>query len=228
MNNLFISYHPGAMGNFIKMIISSGLDGYSLERNHLMFNGETVSLIHDTGEIIPFNGKSKFDLFLDNIFIDNLSDTWYNDPSKILQTLCRLYNKQNIHEDGDDYITGGHLHTTLHTNNKLDNAFYFMEKVSILNRLFITFDTKEEYDICKAYRNKKRPEAIEKFSLYQHKEIHKSLLDNVEDHDIVLPLEKIFDKEFMRNFLLININDWKDLYFDLIYDNYMKLQVYKL
>lgn len=226
MNELFISYHPGAMGNFIKMLISSGLDGYSLARNHLLFHGDTVSVIYDSGEIVPFKGKSKFDLFLDNIFFDKFSETWYNDPTEILPTLCRLYNKQNAPDEG--CIKGGHLHTSMHTNNKLDNAFYFMEKVSILNRLFITFDTKEEHDICKAYRNIKRPEAVETFSLYQHKEIHKSLLDNVNSHDIILPLEKIFDKEFMRNFFLININNWKDLYFDLIYDNYMKLQVYKL
>lgn len=226
MSELFISYHPGAMGNFVKMIISSGLNGYSLARNHLLFDGETVSLIDDSGEIIPFKGKSKFDLFLDNIFFDKFSAKWYKDPTEVLPTLCRLYNKQ--HTLDNEFITGGHLHTSMHTNNRLDNAFHFMEKVSILNRIFITFDTKEEYDICKAYRNKKRPESVEKFTLYQHTEIHKSLLDNAKCHDIILPLEKIFDKEFMRNFLLINISNWKDLYFDLIYDNYMKLQVYRL
>lgn len=226
MNELFISYHPGAMGNFIKMLISSGLKDYKLYKNHLLYKNETVSIIMDNGEILPYLNVSKFDKFLDTIFFNNFLNTWIDNPSEIFDTVCRLYNKQD--NTDIEYIIGGHLHTTMHTRNSLEYAFKFMEQVGINRTLFITFDSEKEYDICKSYRYKKRPGVEDTFTLQQHVEIHESLLKNKRNCDMILQLKNIFNKEYLRNFLLINIDNWSDTYFNIIYDSYMNLQDYTL
>ena len=226
MNDFFISYHPGAMGNFVKMLISSGLEGYELSKNHLLYKNQTILKLDDSGEVIPIRNTSTFDVFLDNIFVKNFLTIWGDDPEEIFDTVCRLYIKQP--KTNCLPFQGGHMHTSMHCNNDLKYVFKFMDKVGINRTLFITFVTKEEYDICKLYRYKKRPEAEDTFTLHQHIEINQSLLVYKREDDIILNLKNIFDKEYLRNFFFINIDNWSDIYFDKIYDAYMNLQEYTL
>lgn len=226
MNDFFISYHPGAMGNFLKMMISSGLEGYKLSKNHLLYKNQTILKLDDSGEVIPISNIGTFDVFLDDIFVKNFLNIWGDDPEEIFDTVCRLYIKQS--KTNRLPYQGGHMHTSMHYNNDLKYAFKFMDKVVINRTLFITFDTKEEYDICKLYRNNKRPEAEDTFTLRQHIEINQSLLAHKREDDIILNLKNIFNKEYLRNFFFINIDDWSDIYFDKIYDSYMNLQEYTL
>jgi hypothetical protein len=220
MEQIFVSYHPGAMGNFIKMLISSGLEDYALDRNHLLYKGSLLLILDDSGEVIPYY-ESRFDKFLTEYFFPKFSDAWVNDPTDILETVVRLYNKK----ENDDYpILGGHLHTSMHTHNKLDYAFEFINRINLKRCIFITFNTQDEYDMCKKLRGIKRPGVSDTYTLEQHIDIHNSLINLHRSNDIILRFKDIFDKEYLRRVLALNIDNWKETYFDIMYDNYMRLQ----
>lgn len=53
---------------------------------------------------------------------------------------------------------------------------------------------------------------------------YNSYLDLKRDCDIMIELECIYDKEYLRNFLKNNYDGWSDTNFDAVYDYYMALQ----
>jgi hypothetical protein len=221
MEQIFVSYHPGAMGNFIKMLICSGLPKYYLHKNHLMYKDEVVYILDDSGEVIPYY-ESDFDKFLTDIFFENFSEIWIKNPKKIIETVVRIYNKKM---SNNYVVSGGHLHTSMHTNNKLDYAFEFIKRANNIDRcLFITINSEKEYQVCKKLRDIKRPGVSDTYTLEQHIDIHNSLINLHRNNDIILRFRDIFDKEYLRRMLALNIDNWKETYFDIIYDNYMSLQ----
>jgi hypothetical protein len=78
--------------------------------------------------------------------------------------------------------------------------------------------------MCKKLRGIKRPGVSDTYTLEQHIDIHNSLINLHRSNDIILRFKDIFDKEYLRRVLALNIDNWKETYFDIIYDNYMRLQ----
>ena len=203
------------------MLICSGLPKYYLSKNRLIYEDEVVYILDNSGEVIPYY-ESDFDKFLIDVFFENFSETWIRNPEKIIDSVVRIYNNRTLNYH---VVSGGHLHTSMHTHNKLDYVFEFIEKADNIDRcLFITISTEKEYRICKKLRNAKRPDAEDTHSLEQHIDIHNSLINLYGDNDIILRFKDIFDKEYIRGVLALNIDNWKETYFDIIYDNYMRLQ----
>ena len=114
MNEIFVSYHPGSMGNFIKMLIASGIDGNKLLKNHVVNGDETIYILVDSGEVLPYIKQSPFDRFLDR-FYNNFSETWARCADDIFDIVCRVYKKE-LKASDNEIINGGHLHNSMHTN----------------------------------------------------------------------------------------------------------------
>lgn len=224
----FISYHPGSMGNFIKLLICSGIDGYTFEKSRLFYNNDIISIINDNGEVIQYGGQSAFDLFLTNVFYKNFVDIWTEDSDNLIEPLSRIYCKYKKRESNILDISGGHLHTSMYTKGSLDNTFKFMNCVGINKVIFITINNNDELNVCKDYRKNKRPESNDVHTIETHLELNESLKTNLRKDDCILTVSTIFQKDKLKDFLLINIDNWSDTYFDIIYDSYMNLQDYTL
>lgn len=226
---LFISFHPGSMGNFVKMLIDSG-ESNSMFGNMSLHDGEgtVISKINSDGEVIRHFGDTAFDMFLTGVFFPSFSDRWLSNPSEVLPTVCRLYSKyeKSIKQPT---VGGSHLHTSLH---HYDNGVYsveymykFISQAGFPKILFITINNKEEYDICKRFRKTKRVGIDDTHTLEQHIQINTSLQQHSRVDDIFISVTDIFNKNKLKSILTDNFEDWDDALFDTIYDSYMGLQI---
>lgn len=225
---LFISFHPGSMGNFLKMLIDSGESGMIFGNLSLRNNeGTVISKINADGEVIRHFGDTVFDTFLTGVFFPSFSDRWLTDPSEVFPTVCRLYSKYEGSIKQPKF-GGSHLHTSLHHYDNdtysVEYMYKFINQTGFPKILFITINNKEEYNICKSFRKTKRLGVDDTHTLEQHIQINTSLKQHSRVGDIFVSVTDIFNKNKLKLILTDNFKDWDDTLFDTIYDSYMGLQ----
>jgi hypothetical protein len=134
-----------------------------------------------------------------------------------------------------DYITSHDYYAFHDRYNSAVEFFSFVSSLEIGRVLYICTTSEKSIKIksinsCMKNQRVDFRSAIDFFDKYgihqlEHHRIEaKNYLDSKRDCDIMIELECIYDKEYLRNFLLENYDEWSDTNFDTIYDNYMSKQ----
>ena len=130
-----------------------------------------------------------------------------------------------------DYITSHDYYVFFERYNNADEFFKYIEELDITRILYISVTTDKSLRLrtlnalvknhSKGYDD--YIEHYDKYGIYQLEQYRneaKIYLDSKRKSDIILELECIYDKEYLRNFLLEHYN-WSDSNYDAIYDAYM-------
>ena len=203
-----ITYRGGSCGDFLRVLISN-------------CNYE----INDVGKIINCDVFDYTRPIFELISSDELNS---------LVTKCNKLKSKNSNKR-IDYITS-HDYYAFH--DRYDSAVEFFSFVSSLeiDRVLYICTTSEKSAKIKSINSLMKNQRVDfrsaidffdKYGIHQlehHRIEAKNYLDSKRDCDIMIELECIYDKEYLRNFLLENYDEWSDTNFDTIYDNYMSKQ----
>ena len=142
---------------------------------------------------------------------------------------------KNTKLDMCPYITGHDFWVFVSRYGGGTEFFDYVDKLDISRVLYLSTTTEKSLRIAtlntmiknqnKGYDN--YIEFIDRYGeskLEQYKNEAKIYLDSKRDCDIILEVECIYDKEYLRNFLKNNYVSWSDTNYDVLYDYYMSKQ----
>ena len=204
-------------------------------------------------ELITYRGGSCGDfvrgLLVSNGKIDNngkYSNVTYHDYTRFAFDLIRgmddipsIINK--IKKERNKYpnipkeiITSHDYYVFMERYGNASEFFKYIEELDITRILYISVTTDKSLrlrTLNSLVKNHGKGyddyiEHYDKYGIYQLEQYRneaKIYLDSKRKSDIMLELECIYDKEYLRNFLLENYN-WSDSNYDAIYDAYMSKQ----
>ena len=144
--------------------------------------------------------------------------------------------RKNSKENNNSIITSHDYYVFFERFGNANEFFKYVNRLSINRVLYISITTKKSLKLktVNSY-TKNLNQTIEhayshldKYGIAQLKQYTneaKIYLDSKRDCDIILELECIYDKEYLRNFLLEHYN-WSDTNYDAVYDYYMSKQPY--
>lgn len=204
-----ITYHAGACGDFIRYLLVK-------EGSRVLENGRV-----ENDKCFDFTRKA-FDSIKANEDIDLVI-------SKIKRKI------KNTKLDMCPYITGHDFWVFVSRYGGGTEFFDYVDKLDISRVLYLSTTTEKSLRIAtlntmiknqnKGYDN--YIEFIDQYGeskLEQYKNEAKIYLDSKRDCDIMLEVECIYDKEYLRNFLKNNYVSWSDTNYDVLYDYYMSKQ----
>ena len=206
-----ITYRGGSCGDFVRTIISN------CEYN------------------IDANGKVKsFGIFDFTRITDLRERIELGEDIYVIAHKLKHYKTRHLLNKRIDYITSHDFPTFIDRFNSGKEFFDYVGILDIKRVLYISITTEKSirYRILNSliknqqknysdYLNDYDKYGIEHLKKYQNEA--KIYLDSKRKSDIMLELECIYDKEYLRNFLLENYN-WSDSNYDAIYDAYMSKQ----
>lgn len=209
--NEMITYRGGCCGDFIRLLVSDC--DYS---------------INDVGKVIDSDihdyTRFAFDMIRKGENLSIIID-------KVKKEKIRYPNMRT------DVLSSHDYYVFFERYKNADNFFKYVKEIGIDRVMHISITTEKSLRIRtlnSLIKNhsldyKDYIDHYDKYGIYElevYKNEAKIYLDSKRDYDIMLELECIYDKEYLRNFLLENYNGWSDNNFDTIYDNYMSKQLY--
>ena len=204
-----ITYRGGSCGDFVRTLLADC--EYTLDNNGKIYNDTMFDFTRPLRELI----ESGDDI---NSIIDK----------------GKRYKEQHRLNKRIDYITSHDFIVFINRSNGSEEFFKYVDALSIERVLLISITTLNSLRIrtinsMTKNQNKTYEQSIELFDKYhvtqleEYRNDKKIYLDSKRNSDIILELECIYDKEYLRNFLLENYN-WSDSNYDAIYDAYMSKQ----
>lgn len=202
-----ITYRGGSCGDFIRLLLS---------------NANCV--INDKGKIT----HKEFDDYTRTVRqLIELKDS----IDSIIEKTIKLKNKARLRTD---FLTSHDYHVFVERFGNSLEFFRFINELGIKRVLYISITTEKSnklrtYNSLIKNQDKNLDECEEHFDKYniyhlaEYQKEYKVFLDSKRENDIILELECIYDKEYLRNFLLEHYN-WSDTNYDAVYDYYMSKQ----
>lgn len=204
-----ITYRGGSCGDFIRTLLTNC--EHRVDDNGKLYTDDMFDFTRPLRELIEIG---------DNI-------------NSIISKGKRFKERHRLHKR-TDYITS-HDFTVFVTRFGDGKEFFrYVDELEIKRVLFVSITTIRSLRIRTINsmiknHNKTYEQSIELFDKYyvtqlqEYQNDAKIYLDFKRNSDIILELECIYDKEYLRNFLLENYN-WSDSNYDAIYDAYMSKQ----
>ena len=206
-----ITYRGGSCGDFVRTIISNC--EYEIDAN-----GKVKSIgIFDFTRIKYLRERIEF------------GEDVYDIAHKLKRYINRHMSNKRM-----DYITSHDFPTFIDRFNSGKEFFEYVNILDIKRVLYITITTDKSLrlrTLNSLVKNNGKGyddyiEHYDKYGIHQLEKYKKDknfFLDSKRENDIILELECIYDKEYLRNFLLEHYN-WSDTNYDAIYDDYMSKQ----
>ena len=204
-----ITYRGGSCGDFLKVLLSNC--EYELDITGKVHTPDTFDYTRATRELVELGED-----------IDTIAKK------------CIRYKERHNNNKNLDYITSHDFPVFVERFNSGEEFFDYVDKISIDRVLFISITTEKSLklrtlnSLIKSH-NKTYDDYIEHYNRYSEKqlELYKKDVEifnnSKRDCDIILELECIYDKEYLRKFLLDNYS-WTDDKYDTVYDYYMSKQ----
>lgn len=203
-----ITYRGGCCGDFLRLLISNCY--YEIDVTGKVINSD----VHDfTRGVIPKiqNGDDFKEIVKDVLYYKSI-------PNRRI-----------------DYVSSHDLYLFYERYGNLDLFFKYIDIIDIKRLLYISISTENSIkyrtlnSMIKNHGKTTNDFKVffDKYSLYQledYRNEKKLYLDSKRDCDIIIELECIYDKEYLRNFLKNNYDGWSDTNFDAVYDEYMSKQ----
>lgn len=204
-----ITYRGGSCGDFLKVLLSNC--DFELDETGKVHTPNTFDYTRATRELVELG----------------------EDIDTIVKK-CIRYKERHSNNKNLDYITSHDFPVFVERYNSGIEFFDYVEKLSINRVLFISITTEKSLkfrtlnSLIKSH-NKTYDDYIKHYNRYgkTQLELYKKDVEIFNNYkrecDITLELEHIYDKEYLRNFLMENYS-WSDDNYDTVYDYYMSKQ----
>ena len=204
-----ITYRGGSCGDFVRTLLANC--EHTINDNGKLYTDDMFDFTRPLRELIEIG---------DNI-------------NSIISKGKRFKERHRSHKR-TDYITSHDFTVFVTRFGDGEEFFRYVDELEIKRVLFVSITTIRSLRIRTINsmiknHNKTYEQSIELFDKYyvtqlqEYQNDAKIYLDFKRNSDIILELECIYDKEYLRNFLLENYN-WSDSNYDAIYDAYMSKQ----